>query len=254
MKLSKNQLLWTLLMAVGVIQCKTVTHIAGEGAMNYRIEARTPDLAQDDPLHTLIAPYKERLRQEMDEEIGVVASQLVKEKVESTLGNWVADAVYEYAERITNRDFAFGLCNSGGIRIQSLGAGPVTKGKIFELMPFDNYVVVTKMSGVILQKLFDRMARSEGWPISHGVSYQIEGEKATHIQINGMPLQQSKEYEVVLSDYLSEGGGGLDFLESIPYENLNVYYRDALIEQVKWTTAKGEMVDAELEGRVTVIK
>ncbi len=243
---------WFLVFIAGLqFQCAQVTHIAGEAARTYRIEARTQDLSADDEMHALISPYQERLREEMDQEVGIVAKQLVKGRIESTLGNWVADAIYDYAERTTEQDYAFGLCNSGGIRVQSVGKGPITKGKVFELMPFDNYLVVTKMTGQIVKELFDHMAKSGGWPISHGVTYEIEAEEARNIKIDDQPLDMTKQYSVVLSDYLSEGGGGCEFLEDLPYENLNVYYRDALIEQAQWLTRAGKEIDADIEGRVT---
>ena len=227
-----------------------MTHIAGEDARNYRIEARSQDLPPDAKIHQLIQPYQSALQAEMDQVIGTVEKELTKGTLESTLGNWVADAVYEYAERISGANYSFGLCNSGGIRVPSIGKGSITKRKIFELMPFDNYLVVTRMKGTILKQLFDRMADYGGWPVSGGVRFSIQGGMAIDISIDGKDLDPSKEYDVVLSDYLSEGGSDCHFLEDLAYENLNVYYRDALIEQVKWLTKKGAKVDANIEGRV----
>ena len=248
-----NLKFWCLPLLVGLQwQCAQVTHIAGEGAQTYRIEARSKDLPAGSELQEMIAPYKAQLQEEMDQVIGTADQALTKGSPESSLGNWVADAVFEYAERHTGQDLAFGLCNTGGIRIPTIAKGPVTKRKIFELMPFDNYLVITNIPGPVLKQLFDRMADYGGWPVSSGVRFTIEGKEASNITIDGEPLDLSRTYPVVLSDYISEGGGDCFFLADLPYENLNVYYRDAMIKQVEWLTDQGRSLEAKIEGRVKI--
>ena len=243
-----------LILSLGLLcmQCAQVTHIAGEGARNYRISDRTQDLSEDDEMHALILPYREQLKAHMDQVIGSVEQELTKGALESSLGNWVADAVYQYAERSTGNDYAFGLCNSGGIRINSVAAGPITKRTVFELMPFDNYLVTIALPGEVVKTLFDRMADYGGWPISGNVRYLIDGKKAVDITIDGKALDLKQQYIVVLSDYLAEGGGNCDFLESFSYENLEVYYRDAMIQHIQWLTTQDLKVKAEIEGRVRI--
>lgn len=68
--------------------------------------------------------------------------------------------------------------------------------------------------------------------------------------INGQPFDPQQTYSFVLSDYLAEGGGDLTFLKDYPYQNLGVYYRDALIEYVTLKNKNSEKIEAEIEGRV----
>jgi 2',3'-cyclic-nucleotide 2'-phosphodiesterase (5'-nucleotidase family) len=173
-----------------------------------------------------------------------------REAPESSLGNWVADAVLAQAQLISQRSLAFGICNKGGIRVTSLPVGNITRGHIYELMPFDNYLVTMQLPGSILKILFDKMAASGGWPISAGISYEIKEGKSHKVMINGESIRESEIYEFALSDYLAEGGGDLDFLKEYPYENLGVYYRDALIDYALSQQRMNKSLAARLEGRV----
>jgi 2',3'-cyclic-nucleotide 2'-phosphodiesterase (5'-nucleotidase family) len=201
----------------------------------------------------MIIPYREKLSAEMNEVIGLASSSLEKGTGESTLGNWVADAVLSQAELIAHRFFDFAICNSGGLRIPSLPAGPITRGQIFELMPFDNYLVTMQVPGTVVGQLFDHMAESGGWPISNGVSYEIKGQKAQNIIIKNRQLDPDETYEFVLSDYLAEGGSNLDFLKAYPHQNLNIYYRDAIIEFALLKHAASSSIDARIEGRIVLM-
>jgi 2',3'-cyclic-nucleotide 2'-phosphodiesterase (5'-nucleotidase family) len=162
----------------------------------------------------------------------------------------VADAILGQTELLTREEIDFAICNSGGLRVPSLPAGPITRGHFYELMPFDNYLVTMQLPGTVIKKLFDTMAAASGWPISAGVTYQIKDKRAQNIMIRGAILDDLKTYHIALSDYLAEGGGDCSFLKDYPYQNLNIYYRDALIEYALSKHARSQSLDARIEGRV----
>ena len=250
MRIRKTVLFCLILMLAA---CVRVYHVASEDYSSYRINKQTSDSSSDSEIEQLIQPFREDLGSEMDEVISLAAESLTKgerDAAESSLGNWVADAVLSQAKLMTRRPLDFGICNRGGIRISSLPAGPITRGQIYELMPFDNYLVTMQLPGEVVKLLFDRMAAAGGWPISRGVVYEIRDQVAQNILINEMPLDLARTYEIVLSDYLAEGGGNLDFLRKHQYQNLQVYYRDALIEHALLQKGIGKSIDARLEGRV----
>jgi 2',3'-cyclic-nucleotide 2'-phosphodiesterase (5'-nucleotidase family) len=241
-----------LALLVGA-SCSRVNHLAGEQAESYRITEKTSQSVEGSPIEQMITPYREKLSAEMNEVIGLASSTLEKGPGESTLGNWVADAVLSQAELIARKYFDFAICNSGGLRIPSVPAGPITRGEIYELMPFDNYLVTMKVPGTVVAQLFNRMAESGGWPISAGVSYEIKDRKAQKIMIKNRLLDLDETYEFVLSDYLAEGGSNLDFLKDYPYQNLDIYYRDAIIEFALLRHAVSKSIDARLEGRIVLV-
>ena len=232
-----------------VLGCARVQHIVREEPVQLRMDT-TAASASIPAIEAIIQPYREKLAVEMGEVIGFAPVALTKNDGESTMGNWVADAVLQFAERHTGQDLDIGICNSGGMRIPAVPAGEVTRRHMFELMPFDNYLVIMELEGKVLLQLFDHMAAREGWPISAGVSYRIIAGQARDIRLDGQPVDVNKSYSVVLSDYLAEGGGSCTFLEELPYQNLNVYYREALIHQAIWLTQQQLPVTAGIEGRI----
>ena len=54
----------------------------------------TESVGEKDPdTEALIAPYRDELRASMDEVIGILEVDLVKERPESNMGNWIADPI-----------------------------------------------------------------------------------------------------------------------------------------------------------------
>lgn len=229
------------------LSCASVQHMADQTPQRTQI---SDSLADDLAIEDLIKPYRQKVSFEMDQVIGLAAMNLTKQPVESTLGNWVADAVLTEAKVTTQVEYDFAICNYGGIRILNIPAGPVRKGKIYELMPFDNYLVTMKLPGTVVRQLFDHMAGRNGWPISKEVKYKIKDRRATEITIGGAPIDDAATYRIVLSDYLAEGGGDCHFLKEFPYENLNMYYRDALVQYTMAQQAGGRSLSSVIEGRV----
>ena len=95
----------------------------------------------------LISPFKDSLEKEMNEVLVLSAEEFPKEKgkIETKLGNLVADLSMEIAQKMYNGNIDFCLLNFGGLRT-SLPKGEITRGKIFELMPFENELVVISIS------------------------------------------------------------------------------------------------------------
>ena len=108
----------------------------------------------------------------------------------------------------------------------SLTKGPVTIGNVYELMPFDNYLVVLSLTGKQVQSMLDAIAASGGWPVA-GVTFTIKDNTADDVQINGKRLHNESTYRIAISDYLSNGGDNMKMLKGLPQENTNVLLRDA---------------------------
>ena len=241
-----------LVFAFLFFSCAKVFHPTTHEVSSMRFSQKVAEA--DTAIEALIAPFRDTLQKEMDQVIGLLAVSLEKKKVESSMGNFVADAILAQAKLLTRENLDLGICNYGGMRIPALAAGPVTKGHIFELVPFDNYLVTMEIPGDALEQLFALMANDGGWPISAGVSYGINKGKPENITINDMPLDLSANYKIALSDYLAEGGSDCDFLKAYPYENLGVFYRDAIIEYIQMRDAISESIDSRVEGRVILIE
>lgn len=202
---------------------------------------------QDSSIVAFIAPYKEQLAEEMNAPIGTVAVTLTKAQPESTLGNWAADVVQAQAEQYSKQQVDFTVLNYGGLRIPSLPKGDLPKGKIYELMPFDNYIVLVKMKGSELDALFNHIATKGGWPVSGAVRLMIEQGKATQCLINSEKIEADKEYYVATNDYLAKGGDQCSFFVDKEKIKTGVLIRDAMLEYIKKNEAP---INATIEGRI----
>lgn len=228
--------------------CTPVNHIAKVEVSHTAMG----EMEEDDNINAMIAPYKSSLDEEMDVVIGYCKEELTKGKPESTLGNWVSDLLVERSSYYTDEAVDFAVQNYGGLRISSVSAGPITVGKIYELMPFDNLIVILKMRGDSLMRFFDHMAYSNGWPISHQVRYVIENGKATNVTIHGQPVVPTQLYSVALPDYIANGGNHCEFLANAEGRiDMEYLVRDAIIDQVKLLSNEERQVEAILDNRVS---
>ncbi len=192
-------------------------------------------MGSNSALDSMLKPYGDSVDKAMNVYLGTLSSTLVKASPNGTLGLFITDAYLTQAQLKFNRKVDVAIMNSGGIRLNSLEAGPVTRGKIFELMPFDNLMVLLELKGSLLKNLFDQHASKGGWPIS-GATYTIASQKAENILIDGKPLDLEKTYTIATSDYVANGGDENNLLVSIPQINIGYLQRDALIE---YTTSFG---------------
>ncbi len=219
------------ILVVLFVSCNKHIHIANVKHQKYQISAASY------PVHTgisaIIEPYKLGLDSVMNEVIGVNEYELTKGKPSSSLTNWFTDALHEATQNLIADPLDFTIQNYGGIRIPSLAAGDITIGSMYELMPFDNLIVIVPMSGAVCQQLFDRMAESGGWPISKQVNFKISYGKAIDIKIGGMALDTSRIYNVAIPDYVANGGDNYTFLKDLPNYPTHALVRDLLIDHMK---------------------
>lgn len=240
------------LLIIIISGCST-WHTAEENGQKIQVNAEA--ISEDAEISEMIAPYKTALDAEMNVVIGENKENMTKGKPESLLTNWFADAIHAMTtEYYTNGEVDFTVSNYGGIRIPNVAEGAITRGKIFELMPFDNMLVVVKMADTTVIKLFNHMAADNGWPISSNVSYEIKDYKPQNILINGEPLRSNRLYSVSISDYLANGGDKCYFLEEGTREDLGVLIRDALITYVEKQTAGNQVIESKLDGRVRYVE
>lgn len=229
---TSNLLLWLL---TALVSCK-VNHLADVQISAYRV-AEVENINEDPEILAMISPYKTQVEEEMNVVIGRAVEKM--EKSEGTLGNWMADVVLRQGQIYDGGHIDCALLNTGGIRIPALQKGPITKGLVFELMPFDNQLVVVEMNASVFQQLADKMAERGGWPLSEGLRYTIQDGKAVGVLIRGAAPDPAKTYRILLPDYIANGGDDCFFLVDQPQKELGVLVRDAIIECVSRDSQEG---------------
>lgn len=205
--------------------------------------------ASDRIVDSIVRPYKEALDKEMNIVLGKADDVLTKTQPESDLGNFMCDLILKKSRDYYGSHVDFTFINHGGIRLPSLPRGDITLGRMIELMPFENRVVIMELDGVTLDSLFNHMAAKGGWHVS-GAGYKIKNGKADDIMIQNEPLQSRGVYIVAVSDYLAQGGDNCTMLKGKFYIDTKKTLREALIEGLKEMTARGEHVKSVKDGRV----
>lgn len=180
----------------------------------------------------LIAPYKKQLDAQMDRIITYNIYDLNKEGLNSSLGMLTADALLDVAneihQKVYNEEVDIALTNSGGLR-RTFTPGSLTIRSMYELMPFENEVVVVKISGKDFIKMIEYLRKGKGHPIA-GFSFAMQGEDL-NIFIKNQPFDINKSYTVATTDYLQAGGDNMNFLSNpIELHPLHLKLRDLFIQ------------------------
>ena len=208
---------------------------------------------EDTEINAIVKPYKQKKDSVMHSELATAEMAMVKGLPEGLLGNFCADLTLQQARKYYKAQHGqtvdIALLNNGGLRT-SLPKGIITREKAFELMPFDNMMVVITLSGEQTKELFDFVAKMGGMPIA-GCKIGLKDSIASKIEINGQAFDISKSYKVATSDYLANGGDKMIFFKNpLQMEVLNVLLRDAIIEYMVEENKQGRKLTAKLDGRI----
>jgi 2',3'-cyclic-nucleotide 2'-phosphodiesterase (5'-nucleotidase family) len=247
MKKNPSTLFVLILAFIVCLSCNTTYQSQSLQYKTYRI---TPSQQTDSAAVVLLKPYSETVNRTMNDIIGVADISLDKKQPECTLGNFMVDAFLAMAREKYNTQVDAAFLNFGGMRLTQLPAGSVTNGKIFELMPFDNLLILQKVKGDVLQHLLDLTAAKGGWPVA-GLTMQIKDKKAVNVMIGGKPLDPNAIYTTANSDFIANGGDNADMLRTIPQIANGYLMRDAIIDYIKLQKSKGKNITATIENRVT---
>lgn len=236
-----------------IVSCQSRQEVQGVDGQVLLVDSNqmpSIDLAVD----SVIEIYREPLEGEMNRVLAYSAQPMRKGTPEDLLNNFVADLVLERARLLyqpeDEQQIDFCMLNYGGLRT-SIPEGPVTQARIFEIMPFENEMVVLTISAEKAWDLFEYIAsRNVGTPVS-GIRLGIRDRKIADIHIGGEPFDKERSYKVVTSDYLAAAGDNMRFfLDPIKYELVGLRIRDAIIMHLEDQNQKGQMITSQLDGRI----
>lgn len=220
------------------------------------VEMNSTAEQNDSAIHALLNPYKLQLDSVMNVIVGQTAFPLPNEKgkTETLLGNFVADACLNAGNSKYNpedgRPVQVCILNNGGLRA-SLPGGNVTRGNVYELMPFDNEIVVVTISGSRMWDLVKFAAASGGVPVA-GMNIGMNPDKTPRtVTIQGAPFDSTKTYKVMTSDYLANGGDKMAFLKNpIAIEKTGYLIRDAILDTFTEAQKAGRKISPVTDGRM----
>ncbi len=148
------------------------------------------------------------------------------------LGYLMADAQREAA----GADIA--LMNPGGVRIDRLEKGPVTIKNVYQLDPFGNELVVTKLTGeeiyALLHAAWTVDDKSPVYP--SGIRMELKSDDKGDLgdltvrTEDGTPLEMSRIYTVAMNSYITQV---YKYQHSDPGQSLFITTAEALISYLK---------------------
>ena len=188
-------------------------------------------IGKTDSIDAFVAPYRKRINEVLDSPLAYAPRTITKEdgKYNTTAGNLMADIVMGAASPIfksrTGKEIDFVVLNHGGIR-SIISKGKVTARTAYEVMPFENTVVVVELNGKSVRELVSFLIRSNrAHPIAGMQIVVDKGDSLQSVNIQGKPFDESRTYFVATSDYLSIGGDHMEFFK----DGLSVTETDYLI-------------------------
>ncbi|MCT4665915.1 MAG: 5'-nucleotidase C-terminal domain-containing protein [Flavobacteriales bacterium] len=233
----KQTILTVLIIGFSLSSCKEAqkTNNQKESANNYQYaQENTPveNKQIDTTLDRQLTFYRKDMQKRMSSVLTQTNKGMVKKRPQSAMTNLMADMVHFESEHIFKQEVDFCLVNYGGIR-NSLPKGDITLGNVYELMPFDNTVVLLRLNGDSIIPMVKYLKKRNGEPIS-GMELKFTKDGTSHISINGEEFDSHKEYWVATSDYLANGGDRMSFLSNpIERKNSEIKIRDLIIDYFK---------------------
>jgi len=233
---------------------KQVCNFEGENISIERASFKAEDSLT--ALNKMIAPYKVEMESKMNNIIGYSTQTLTSFHPESPLGNFVADVVFEAGfEYAQNKESlscekwnTISLINFGGLRAP-INEGDISIRNIYELMPFDNEIVIVSLGPSEVVNMLNYLFVKEGQPLSNGKA-RLSSDKQT-LFIGGRTYNMEKHIYVITSDYLAKGGDKMSFFKSAEMIQTGILMRDALLDYV---AKKKELPIFKVEDRIHFVR
>ena len=223
------------LVALVFTACKTPLNVAKiQTEKNISV---AKDLPEDENFKQIIAPYKAELEGKMNTKISYTAVDLNKQGDNSNLGNLLADYTFEGANEWAKKNgisegVDCAVINVGGIR-STIGKGDILTKSIYEVMPFENEVLIVKLKGSDMKGLFDYYLNTQkNNPVSKLYIETDNGQKIKGL-VKGKEIDLNKNYYIATSDYLAMGGDNMAFFGKGELISTGIKLRDLFLEKFK---------------------
>lgn len=237
-----------------LIACKSHYTVGSISRSRIVIDNRY-DRQPDNEAAAFLVPYKHQVDSMMGPVLGEVACYMDAKRPESKLSNLLPDILVamsgEYGEKPD-----FGVYNIGGIRA-ALVEGKVTYGNVLDVAPFENKICFITLTGEKVLELFQQMAARGGECVSHGVELVISSSgKLLSASLNGKQIDPQGKYRITTIDYVAQGNDGMTAFKdgtdlNAPKETES-NSRFVIAEYFRRMAASRKVVDAKVEGRITV--
>lgn len=208
----------------------------------------------DSRLESVVKPFRDSIGHDMSKLVAISSTPLVKAKPESKLTNLVSDILLNFGttfckEQNLNFKPDAAYVNYGGLRA-SLPEGKITVERIFELMPFENEIVLIKISGEAFALMAGQIAARGGEGVA-GMKLGIRNRKVSGLTVGGNAIDPGASYWLVTNDYIANGGDQMSMFTN-PLERINtkMKIRDVLIRSLSELYKKDGIISVKEDGRI----
>ncbi|MEW5675778.1 5'-nucleotidase [Flavobacterium enshiense] len=212
---------------------------------NYKIEGKQIPVSKEygevNSINSFVTPYRDHINSDLDNILAYSPETLDKSKGEwqTTIGNLMADLTVEIGNPVfnkrTGKNIDICLLNHGGIRAV-LPKGNVTTRTAFEIMPFENSLIIVELKGTQIREMAEYILKEHKPHPLWGMKLIFNKDAMTvkSILINGKPLDNNTIYYVATSDYLSNGGDKMDFFKkAAKTHDMDYKLRNVIIDYFK---------------------
>jgi 2',3'-cyclic-nucleotide 2'-phosphodiesterase/3'-nucleotidase len=209
-------------------------------------------LPPDSAMAARVARWNEGVAKIAAEPVGRNAVRLTRNREgESTVGSLTADAM----RAAVAAEIAFQ--NSGGLRAD-LPEGVITRGGIYEVIPFDNTIVTMRLTGAEVKRVLEEGLRTGRVSQVSGIRYAFDPSRPAMERVitltdgSGAPLDTGRAYSVATNNFMAGGGDDYATLaRGADAKDTQILVRDALERHVRERTRGGAALELRLEGRIT---
>ena len=228
--------IYIILFTILFYSCETTYHLNSFDSKVLNVNS-----VIDSTIYNIIQPYQNEIEEQMNETLVYTKNDLTKGRPQSTIGNFVTDICLNYC------DANICVFNNGGLRT-TIDKGDITRGKIFELMPFENELVILELNKTDFIGLLNYISLRGGEPFS-GLNIKID--KNNNIIEHSWPVNfdNNETVKVLTSDYLANGGDKMSFFKGKKQHKIGLKLRDAIIDYCE----KNDTIDIRLDNRIKII-
>ncbi|KAJ0173158.1 hypothetical protein K1T71_011334 [Dendrolimus kikuchii] len=225
-------------------------------------------IEEDEDMKTKLEPYAKLVRDAENIKVGETTTTLNYEDCvygECALGDLLVDSFIEFAkEKVDPNTHFLSFIQRGNIK-SSILEGTITKGTIFELLPFYDRIQHFQIKGTFIVGALQRsvidawsydpfkgpwLLQVAGLKVSYNLTLP-EGERITSVTIGDSetPLNSEVFYDVIAPAYLADGGDGFSMFKENKM-NVRVIGRDQ--DALETYLEKHSPVNIKTEGRIII--
>jgi 2',3'-cyclic-nucleotide 2'-phosphodiesterase (5'-nucleotidase family) len=223
-----------------IISCKSTSSY-----QTIKIEGKkigvTDGKGENETIATYVKPYSDNINKDLNSVLAYCSETQDKSKGkwQTNIGNLLAEITFELGnplfQKREHKNIDICLLNNGGIRA-IIPKGDVTTRTAYEVMPFENSLVIVGLTGKEIKILAEYFIKEKKPHPLYGMKIYID--KTTlainKIEINNQALVENQTYYVATSDYLANGGDNMTFFKESKIKfDLEYKLRNMLIDYFK---------------------